>query len=345
VAALGHLARAQVTTANLRGTVKGEDGVPIAEVEVTLIHEPSGNEKQTTTNSDGEFAFTGLRVGGPYHLIAKQSGFKDAQEKGIELEAVKTRDVEITMRLQEEVIEVESNAITRTTSGRTVITAEEIDSLPSVSRDPRDMVRRTPEVVVSGKDHVMSIGGMNPRFNSITIDGIRLDDDFGLNQSGYPTRRSPIPLAAIEQMVVEQNPFDVRYGKFLGGNVNIITKSGTNDIHGNIFATYTSDGLIGHQSATSRVDSTTGLPLNTDLQPCRTVNGMQFGTCFHEYRYGAEIAGPIVKDKLHFIVALEGLSATTPESIGAQDSGAANSIRNVTNADVAAVQQISQSAP
>ena len=63
----------------------------------------------------------------------------------------------------------------------------------------------------------------------MTVDGFRQDDDFGLNQNGYPTLRSRIALSAIEEMTLETAPFDVRYGKFMGGNVNIVTKSGTND--------------------------------------------------------------------------------------------------------------------
>src|SRR5215213_8497517 len=77
---LASQASAQVVTANLRGTVKAaDDGVPMAEVEVTLIHIPSGNAKSTTTNSDGVFVFTGLRVGGPYHLKAEPMGFKTTE--------------------------------------------------------------------------------------------------------------------------------------------------------------------------------------------------------------------------------------------------------------------------
>ncbi len=315
-------ADAQLITGTLRGTVtSADDGASMAEAEVTLVHEPTGTEKTTTTNADGAFAFTGLRVGGPYHVTATFSGFKPVEVKGIVLSADKTVEVNLALHLQEEVIEVKGNAVPRATSGRQVITSAEIEQLPSIDRDPRDMVRRTPEVTVEGSSHVMSVGGMNPRFNSITIDGLRMDDDFGLNSSGYPTRRSPIPLSAIEELIVEQAPFDVRYDKFLGGNVNIITKSGTNELHGEVFGTYTSNGLIGHQTGPNTI---------TD-------------TSFHEYRYGGELAGPILKDKLHFVVAAEGLSTATPTSVGPAGSGAANITSAVTQDDVAMAQQIAKS--
>ncbi|HMG19982.1 MAG TPA: carboxypeptidase-like regulatory domain-containing protein, partial [Kofleriaceae bacterium] len=77
-----------MTTATLRGTVKGaDDGQAMAEVEVTLVNEANGDTRTVTTNPDGGFAFTNLQVGGPYHLTANFSGFKQVEEKGILLAA------------------------------------------------------------------------------------------------------------------------------------------------------------------------------------------------------------------------------------------------------------------
>ena len=314
-------ARAQVTTGELRGTVKAaDDNSPMAEATVTLVHVPSGNEKTTTTNADGAFAFTGLRVGGPYTVTAVFEGFAPTQIKDIYLSAGKTRDVPIKLRLPEEVIEVQGTAAPRNTSNRTVITSKDIDELPSVSRDPRDLVRRAPDVSVEGSSHTMSVQGANPRFNSITIDGVRQDDDFGLNSSGYPTRRSPIALSAIEELTVESSPFDVRFGKFMGGNVNVITKSGTNDFKGGLFGTYSSDALMGKHSKQDTLKSH-----------------------FHEYRYGASLGGPIIKDTLHFFAAFEGLSAATPVDVGPAGSNASNVVSKVTADDLAMAQDIARS--
>src|ERR1041384_1123807 len=140
------LVSAQVTTGTLRGSVKGDDGTSIAEVEVTLVNEATGDTRTATTNAEGAFAFTNLQVGGPYHVTAVFAGFKPSEEKGILVTANRTRDVALTLKLQEgEVIELSGTAVTRNTSNRTVVTAAEIDELPSVNRDPRDLVRRNPE--------------------------------------------------------------------------------------------------------------------------------------------------------------------------------------------------------
>jgi hypothetical protein len=314
-------AAAQVTTANLRGTVRSaDDKLPMAEVEVTLLHLPSGTQQTTKSNSDGDYVFTNLRVGGPYVVRAEPIGFRPVVIEDIQLTAGKTRDVSIELQLQTEVIEVKGSPVPRNTSARTVVTSTEINSLPSVGRDPRDLVRRNPEASVEGTDHVLSVGGANSRYNSVTVDGVRQDDDFGLNASGYPTRRSPIALGAIEELAVESAPFDVRYGKFLGGNVNIVTKSGTNDFHGQLIGTYSNDSLLGDEA-----NDAPRLKLD-----------------FKEIRYGATVGGPIVKDRLHFLVSAEGLRATRPISAGPADSGATNVTSRVTQDDMERVQQIAR---
>jgi len=314
------LAVAQVTTATLRGTVKSaDDGAAMAEVEVTLVDEATGAVKTASTNGDGVFAFNNLQIGGPYHVTASFSGFKPTEEKGLFLSANKTRDVDLRLHLQEEVIEVAGSAVARNTSNRTVLTAAEINQLPSVGRDPRDLVRRNPEVSVEGGNRTLSVGGANTRFNSITVDGIRQDDDFGLTQNGYPTRRSPIALSAIQEIAVETSPFDVRYGKFLGGNVNIVTKSGTNDVKGSLFGTYASDALLGRQSGKNRI--------NVDYQ---------------DYRYGATVGGPIIEDKVHFLASVEGLNSTVPIDNGPGDSNASFKVVGITQADVTEAQRIAR---
>jgi outer membrane receptor for ferrienterochelin and colicin len=317
---LSSQASAQVTTSSVRGTVKSaDDGQPMAEVEVTLVNESTGFSKTVTTNAGGGFAFNNLQVGGPYRVTAAVVGFKSAEEANIFLTSNKTRDVSLGLKLQEEVIEISGTSISRNTSNRTVITAAEIDSLPSVSRDPRDLVRRNPEVSVEGRDKTLSIGGNNNRFNSITVDGIRQDDDFGLNASGYPTRRSPISLSAVQELTVESSPFDVHYGKFLGGNVNIVTKSGTNEFKGQLVGTYSSDSLLGSQSRDNVLD-----------------------VDYSEVRYGATVGGPILKDKLHFLLSGEGLSANTPTDVGVAGSMASNLVTKVSAADLARIQEVAR---
>lgn len=313
-------ASAQVITSAVRGTVTdADDGTPIALADVTLVHVPSGNTKTVQSNDTGDFAFTGLRVGGPYTITVASLGFQPFEQGNIFLTAGKTRDIAAELRLSGEIIEITVEEAQRNASAKTVVGAEEIGELPSIGRDPKDVARLTPGAYTEGSNKALSIDGTNNRFNSVTVDGTRQDDDFGLNASGYPTRRSPVALSAVEQVAVETSPFDVRYGRFLGGNVNIVTKTGTNDFSGQVLATYANDSLVGDKSRDNE--------LKVD---------------FSELRLGATVGGPIVKNKLHFLASIETLTATAPVDAGSAGSTATNPTTAVSDADLARIIQIAK---
>jgi outer membrane receptor for ferrienterochelin and colicin len=321
VAGGARLAAAQVDTSAIRGSIRAEDGTAVAFAEVEVRHEPSQISQVGLSNESGEFAFSGLRVGGPYSVSARLAGFRPAGYARIFLTAGRTEQLAIVLKVQtEEVIEIQGDTTPETTSQRTQFSRDDLEDLPGISRDPKDVVQLMPEAYLDGEGKALSIGGANNRFNSVTIDGVRQDDDFGLNANGYPTSRSPIGMNAIEQITVERSPFDVRYGQFLGGNVNIVTKSGTNDFHGAIVGAFVNQDLSGSKSGTIELDEVD----------------------FREARYGVNLGGPILRDRLHFFVSVEGLEGTSPSSVGPTGSGAANEIEGVTVDDVDRARQIAR---
>ena len=101
--------------------------------------------------------------------------------------------------------------------------------MPSMNRSITDVVRADPRVFVdeSRNDSINCAGG-SPRFNSLTLDGISMNDMFGLNSNGYPTERMPFSYDAIQEVAVELAPYDVQYGGFTACNINAVTKSGSN---------------------------------------------------------------------------------------------------------------------
>jgi Carboxypeptidase regulatory-like domain/TonB-dependent Receptor Plug Domain len=322
-------ASAQVITAAVRGTVvSADDGLPIVDAEVILIHVPSGNEKATRTNEGGSFAFTGLRIGGPYEVRVNSLGYAPFQQKDISLTAGKTRDLDVGLKLSEEIININVTVTPRNSSSKTLVRSEDINELPSIGRDPKDAARLTPNAYTEGTNKALSIDGANNRFNSITVDGTRQDDDFGLNASGYPTRRSPVALSAVEEVSVESSPFDVRYGKFLGGNVNIVTKTGTNDVRGQALITY---------AGTAGGDGYGGSLLLGDRS-----RSNKFKANFDEFRFGGTVGGPIVKDKVHFLASVELLRSTTPVDAGPAGSDSANITQRVTLTDMQEAQRIAR---
>ena len=143
----------------------------------------------------------------------------------------------------------------------------------------------------------VSMAGQNFRFNSVTIDGVAQNDNFGLNKGASATSRAPISIDAIEAINVNIAPYDVTYGNFIGGNINIVTKSGTNEFHGSAFYLTTDDGFTGNKS-----------------------DGVNLGIGdFDEDIFGFTLGGPIVKDKLFFFTNYEKFETTRPSNSLPQD--------------------------
>jgi hypothetical protein len=170
-----------------------------------------------------------------------------------------------------------------------------------------------------GDLNAVQCGGKNSRYNSLTVDGVRMNDSFGLNDNGYPTERMPFSYDAINQVAVEMAPFDLQYGGFSACNINAVTKSGANQFFGSAFYDYTNDGLRG--------DS---------LEGDKIISGD-----YTEKRYGATLGGPIVKDKLFFFVAYEKLEGANLFDRGPIGSGAVNEIL-VTQVELDEIAQIAR---
>jgi len=316
-------AEAQITTGRLVGTVVTDDNQPAANIQVKITHVPSGTVKTVRTNAKGAFNATGLRVGGPYS-VSVESGAGNAKAGDIFLGIGGASSVNIVLETTsfEEIVVTGSTSTNKIQMGTaSSISADAIQGIPTTSREIYDLVQVNPLVSIDPENkNAISIGGTNNRFNSVTIDGVKQNDDFGLNNGGFPTQRSPISIDVIEQIDVNVAPFDVQYNGFLGGNINIVTKSGSNDFHGSTFFEYRSDSLTG-----------------------KKLDGKDVGLNFNEKVYGGMLSGPIVEDKLFFTVGYEKLTSTNPVESGPVGSGFANEIPGVTQADLDQIRSIAQS--
>ena len=315
-------AYSQVTNATLRGTIVDDQGNPVEGATVEIKQDAGQVSKSTQTNDSGSFAFIGLKVGGPYTLTAVKAGMTQGVERNINLKAGNNPAMYLQVFPQTtgsdnlEVIQVTGSRVNASGRG-TNFDVNDIQTAPSTSGDLRDIIRGSPDVYVEGNS--ISIGGANNRFNSITIDGIRQDDDFGLNASGFPTARTPIALQSIEEVTVNKTPFDVRYGNFLGGNVNVVTKSGTNELQASAYAAHLNDNWVGKKSK--------DLDVPTDFQ---------------ETRVGATVGGAIVEDELFYFFSAEGLESRRPNPFGVAGSGAPFESSDIFAEDVARVQEITR---
>jgi len=321
---------AQEITSSIRGSVVDASGNAQAGVQVVVTHVPSGSRSTFTSNNSGAFVARGLRPGGPYTVTTVVDGKETVQYEGLVLNV--SEPLPLTLYVAAagasfEEIEVTAARIQAIRAGgASSYGSGRISELPSIGRDIKDTIRQNPFVDIgTGSGAAISIGGGNNRFNSLTVDGVRQDDDFGLNGNGYPTQRSPISLDTVEQVGVSPAPFNVEFGKFTGGQINVMTKSGTNEFHGTAFYQYRNDSTAGDKSV-----DLDGNDTDVDLGD------------FSNKFYGATLGGPIVKDKLFFFGAYEKVEGSTPNTIGAIGSGFASEVSGVTQADVERIDQIAQ---
>ena len=296
--------RAQETSAQIAGVVVDADGAAVAGAEVRVLHVPSGTTSTAVTNASGQFALSGLRVGGPYTVTAMSGGNMAAAVENVYAELGRRPALTLALVPTAQLAEVQVTAagMQSTAVGvGTDFSAAVIASAPSIDRDLKGTLRIDPKAWVDPTNSdALEVAGVNNRYNSFTVDGVRQSDDFGLNNNGYPTQRSPISLDAVEAVSLLSAPFDVQYSGFRGSTINVVTKSGTNEFHGSAFYYKYDDSMVGDKS-----------------------KDRDFTFDFSEKKYGATLGGPILKDKLFFFLSYEKLDKNEPQLYGPVGSGAA----------------------
>ncbi len=325
-------ASAQETTSSIRGTVTSS-GAPIAGAQVVVVHVPSGSRSTATTDEGGSFNVTGLRVGGPY-TVSVTSASGNTEVTDISTDIGQTFDLPIELASSGPDIVVTAQSIARAGSvsqgPATVLTAKDIANIATTNRDIRDLARRDPFARLDdtpGGGRAVSFAGQNARFNKFSVDGVPITDNFGLNPDGLPSRRSPIPIDAIGQFQTKVAPYDVREGNFQGGAINIVLRSGGNDFQGTGFYSVTGDGLTGKKTKAGP-----GVPTGVVTLPK-----------FKSEDYGVQLSGPIIKDRLFFMVAGERIRAGTPIPEGPIDNNAGTAIPGLTQAVVDKIVAIAKS--
>ena len=313
-------ALAQETTSSVRGTVTSA-GAPVADAQVDVIHEASGTTASVTSNGDGSFSVNGLRVGGPFTVKVTAGGFEDSQVTDVYLSAGQPLRVNVALEAMKEIVVTASRGtVLETSTGPlTAMGREEIEGVASINRDIRDLARRDPLVSVDlSNSRAMEVAGNNGRLNRFSVDGVQMSDDFGLNNGGLPTSRGPVPLDAVEQFSVKVAPFDISEGDFQGGAINVVLRSGTNKFKGSAFYSYSDENLTGSK--------TRGLSADVNLS---------------SKNYGALLSGPIIKDKLFFMVAYEKASDSFPYDSGV-GPGVFNQVPNITQTQIDNVSAIAK---
>jgi len=295
----------EITTV-VRGTVLTPDGAPAASVSVSVTDTRTGSVRRVTTGNNGGFNVRGLSAGGPYEIRVQSAQYQDALVTDVMTNLSAPSSFSITLgATTEEIEEIVTTARKVATADMAIgpgtsFNLDDIESVPSIARQIRDVIRADPRVSLGRADNGAGYGincmGGNSRSNAFTIDGTLVNDGFGLNEGTGTSARFafPVPYDAVASVSVEFAPLDVQYGQFKGCAINVVTKPGRNEFFGSAFYVMNDESLTG--------DKIDGRTVSSDP--------------FEDLNYGFEFGGPIVKNKLFFYINYE----ETDEG-GIQNSG------------------------
>src|SRR5438477_2666542 len=289
---------AQSTGGRILGRVSDSTGAVVTGVQVTLIHEATGVSRDTRTDQSGDYTFIEV-VPGNYRVEYTLQGFKKNVRANVILEINQVLTLNATLQpgATQETVEVSSEApLVDTTSTQlgAVVNDRAISQLPLNARDTYQFLQLQPGVmsttgsgnqIVYGSDKAgsVSVNGGRGRANNFSVNGGDANDQF----VNLPTVQ-PSP-DSIAEFRVLTNTFDAEYGRNSGSVVNVITKSGTNAIHGNVYEFFRNTKLNANPYCLTAVDN-----VSCDKPQ------------FNQNQFGGTLGGPVKKDRTFFFASYEG---------------------------------------
>ena len=314
--------QAQSTTGTVQGDVLDEKGgsVPGASVEAKNLD--TNYIRTESSDGDGHFAFLNLAPG-RYTLTITKSGFTTIVQQNVNLTIGQVLTIPVSVKVSSvaQQIIVSDVPVVETTATESSSTLAEaaIATTPVLGRKFEDLLTLTPGVSISqGPDgDEININGQRGIFNNISLDGGDYNNGFFGEQVGGQRAAVDITLEAVKEFQIIASGANAEFGRSAGSQINVITKSGTNSIHGSAFEYFRDESLT---AATSD-----GKPLDN----------------FRRNQFGGSIGGPIKTDKLFFFGATEGIRENLSRSnlsttLGASACGVTNPVfgSNITDTQI-----------
>ncbi|MGZ8845928.1 MAG: TonB-dependent receptor domain-containing protein, partial [Pyrinomonadaceae bacterium] len=282
------MSQAGSNAADLQGTVRDQNGAVVANASITVRNSATNVSRETTTNDEGYYKIVNLPPG-DYELTAKATSYKTAVIQAVKLTIGQTINQDVPLEVGDltatvTVTSVASTLVetTNTTVGA-VIDQQRIQNLPINERNYLSFAMTSSTV---GRDNGrpigpapttgLNFGGQRGRSNLVQVDGADNTDN-SVNAS-----RSTVSQEAVQEFQVVSNSFAAEFGRSSGGVVNVVTKSGTNDLHGNVF------GFLRHKSFQAR---NAFAPINDPA--------------FTRAQYGGTLGGAFKRDRTWFFAAFE----------------------------------------
>jgi hypothetical protein len=306
-------------TGALTGTVTDPSGAIIAGATVTATNIDTGQARTDTSNVNGSYKLS-LLPPGAYSVKFSAAGFKTSEVASVTVNATETAvlNQSLSVGAQSEQITVESTTERLQTQNATMgslVGSHEVTTLPLSSRNYTQIIDLSPGVVVNVASAAavgngtqdINVNGMGSDQNNYMMDGATLTNygsGGGANSGNFPG--IGIPNAdSIAEFKIQTSQYDAEYGRNPGASVNVVTRGGTNDFHGNAWEFFRNSFLDANDFFNKHSD----LALQTANKP-ETLN---------ENLFGGTIGGPIKKDKLFFFGSYQGIRQLN--GIGASGSG------------------------
>ena len=224
--------------AAVAGTVVDPDGRGVANAPIAIRHAETGYERATATDGTGRFQASGLPVG-TYEVEATASGFAPRREAGIVLRVGQTANVTLHLGVAAvvEQVTVTAQAVLDSTAAdaSTSIPLKAISDLPVRGRNFAEFAQLSPAIVQESDRSGMVISGQRSINSNVSIDGVDFNDPLQGNQRGGNEAVFFFPQSAVNEFQVVRSGVSPEVGRTAGGFVNVVTKSGTNREHGDLF--------------------------------------------------------------------------------------------------------------
>ena len=291
------------TNGTITGDIKDQNGAALVGVKVTASDNETGLSRTTTSGDEGRFVFPGLTVG-IYSLHAESQGFDPLDFPNVILTVNDTTHVDLVMRITvqaEVVVNPGDEALvnTQTSELSYLVNEQAIRDLPLNGRNYTDLALLQPGVIayahrdggsVVAHGLAMSINGQDPRSNVYLLDGTP-QNDFTNGPAGSAAS-TVLGVETIREFRVEANAYGAEFGRNSGGQINVVSKSGTNDYHGSLYLFHRNDNLDAR---------------NFFDRPRKPE--------FKRNQFGGSIGGPIKKDKTFFFAGYESLRENLGQTI------------------------------
>ena len=290
---------AQTITGTIEGNISDVEGDPIPGATVTATNQDTGIDRAVITDANGFYSAKALQVG-TYTLAAELAGMQTTQQTDISVLVGQIKDINLTLEVESssEVITVTSEApiIEVSRSGAAnYIDEVAIESLPTVGRDFTDFAILTPGVQRDRSRGFLTIAGQRGMYSGLSVDGAdNKSTFFGYGRGGEATENDGLIIAqdTVRQFQVVTNGFSAEYGRHGGAFVNVVTKSGTNEIKGSAFAFFRDDSMA-EDLPSSPLDDHRG---NDGSRPVDT---------FDTQNYGVSVGGPFKRDRTHYYFGID----------------------------------------